>query len=283
MNKNITAAINAALIGYVELRGDSRNLDLISKGGVDAATALDYKLEDEARSYLKSFTGQSVFGEEKGGDRSSDWILDKIDGTPNFRSGLDMFGSAVTHLIGDSADINVIVLPRKGELYLAVRNQGAYMILLPDDFNPKDYNKISWNLKNKILEIDAVKIPSKQLITLTEINPKKLQIGADISYKNRGQKLAQVAKYASEVFYAPIFGSVAYSLCQVAAGTLGGYVIFDVDMNDIFSGQLLVEEANGVTSDLDGNPVTRETRTLVASGNKTIHEFLIKRLSEKRF
>jgi len=80
MNKNITAAINAALIGYVELRGDSRNLDLISKGGVDAATALDYKLEDEARSYLKSFTGQSVFGEEKGGDRSSDWILDKIDG-----------------------------------------------------------------------------------------------------------------------------------------------------------------------------------------------------------
>src|SRR3989344_6613765 len=152
MNKNITAAINAALIGYVELRGDSRNLDLISKGGVDAATALDYKLEDEARSYLKSFTGQSVFGEEKGGDRSSDWILDKIDGTPNFRSGLDMFGSAVTHLIGDSADITVVVLPRKSELYLAVRTQGAYLVRLPDGFDPKYVDRISWDLESRHLE-----------------------------------------------------------------------------------------------------------------------------------
>ena len=280
MEPNINAAIKAALIGYVELRADDRNLALISKGGVDAATALDYRLEDEDRSYLRSSTGESVFGEERGGDRDSSWVLDKIDGTPNFRSGLDMFGSAVTHLSGNSADITVVVLPRKSELYLAVRTQGAYLVRLPDGFDPKYVDRISWDLESRHLEPETVKISGKQLIATAETDPKKIQIGADIGYKNREQKLAQVAKYASEVFYAPLFGSASYSLCQVAAGTLGGYVIFDVDINDIFSGQLLVEEAKGITSGLDGNPITRATRTLVAAGNKAIHEFLIRKLNE---
>ncbi|MBI5390859.1 hypothetical protein HZB02_05165 [Candidatus Woesearchaeota archaeon] len=269
MDAILTAAINAALIGYAKLRADPKKLELISKGGVDAATPLDYQLEDETRSYLRASTGKHVFGEERGGDRNAEWIIDKIDGTPNFKSGLDMFGSAVTHLCGDSADITVVVLPKKEELYLAVKQKGTYIIHLPEGFDPTAYATIRWDLENKHLETDALKISGMRLIATPEIDPKKLQIAADIGYKDRGQKLNKVAAYASEVFYAPLFGSASYSLCQVAAGKLGGYVIFDVDMNDVFSGQLLVEEAGGITSDSRGRPVTRTTRTLVAAANKS--------------
>lgn len=281
MESNVNFAINAALIGYSRLREDYRNLGLVSKGGVDAATALDYKLEDETKAYLESSTGKPVFGEERKGDRNSEWVIDKIDGTPNFRSGLDMFGSAVTHLKGDSADIAVVVLPRKKELYLAVKGSGAYMIKLPDDFCPKDYSAISWNSENNHLKFGANKILGKKLRTTKDTDSKKIQIAADLSYENREEKLKLIARYAQEIFYAPIFGSVSYSLCQVATGKIGGYVVFDVDMNDIFSGQLLVEEAGGLTSGLDGSPVTRKTRTLVAAGNKTIHEFMLSRLNNK--
>lgn len=275
--KNINVAIHAALIGYDELRKGGIGFSLISKGDVDACTELDLKLEDRTREYIKAKTEDSVFGEERKGDRNASWILDKIDGTPNFKGGLDMFGSAVTHLNGNSADITAVVLPKQAELYLAVKGKGTHLLKLP---NRVATDEIVWNPEEKYLRLVAGEI-SKKLRTTTQTLPRDIQIGADVGYKNREEKLVQVAKYASEVFYCPIFGSASYSLCQVATGRLGGYVIFDVDMNDIFSGQLLVEEAGGVTSGLNGEPVTRETRTLVATGNKTIHDFLLKRLDSQ--
>jgi myo-inositol-1(or 4)-monophosphatase len=68
-------------------------------------------------------------------------------------------------------------------------------------------------------------------------------------------------------------------MCKVADGSLGGYVIFDVDINDIFTGPLLITEAGGIVSDEQGEPLTRKTRTLVAAGNKELHDYMLEKLS----
>ncbi|MEK6882149.1 MAG: inositol monophosphatase family protein, partial [Nanoarchaeota archaeon] len=114
-----------------------------------------------------------------------------------------------------------------------------------------------------------------------ETNIKNVQIATDLSYAGRVEKLRKMSGYAQLPFYCPMFGSASYSMCKVADGSLGGYVIFDVNINDIFTGPLLITEAGGIVSDDLGGSITRKTRTLVAASNKEIHSQLLDVLKGK--
>src|SRR3989338_4052668 len=94
LERYISIAIEGALIGREEiLRQYGRKQEVFSKGGVDGYTSTDQELEEKTRTYLKKETGIDVYGEEKGGNESLEllWVIDKIDGTPNFRSGVPLF------------------------------------------------------------------------------------------------------------------------------------------------------------------------------------------------
>ena len=106
----------------------------------------------------------------------------------------------------------------------------------------------------------------------------KIQVGYDLGYVDRGQKLTHIiSRFADDksVYYTPCIGSASYGLCALASGRLGAYMIIGVDINDIYPGLLLVKEAGGMVSDQFGNPITRESGTLIASANKDIHNFLL--------
>jgi fructose-1,6-bisphosphatase/inositol monophosphatase family enzyme len=279
MRSETWAAIRAALLGAGELlRTSGTHIPLIPKGGVDAATRMDIELEERARIELNAITGVACFGEEFGGNRTDHdlWVLDKIDGTPSWRAGLPTYGSSIARLKGDEGVINAICLPREHALYVAERGLGAVRIRVDfeswatDDIGLADAVFAMWRARGAGVT---------KLETTEQTNPAELLIAADISYRDRLPKLARIARYAAEVFYCPILGSASYSMCQVAAGALGAYWIDGVDINDLYPGALLVEEAGGVVSDLTGHPLTRESTSIVASANPTVHEFLLARLS----
>ena len=70
-------------------------------------------------------------------------------------------------------------------------------------------------------------------------------------------------------------GSAALDLAYVAAGRMDGYWETGLSAWDIAAGTLLVREAGGFTSDMDGAQAMLETGSVVA-GNEAIHRALLR-------
>jgi len=340
----IPIAIEAALQGFFEVKEASgKPMILEDKGGCDACTYWDNHLEDVTKALFEKKTPEiTVFAEETKDRNDSQWtrkqhklwILDAIDGTPNFKDGLPQWGKAVAYLEGDECLINAIAIPSENALYVAQKGKGAFMINLLDrvfscsppriggatirivrrnyfvpDKDPIDNDCFvssainSWNYRGAFLPDDKIlesyqeeviknakpvmdKLGLKDFdLSATPIKPcsttqktSKIQVGYDLGYVDRGQKLTHIISRFSDdksVYYTPCIGSASYGLCAVASGRLGAYMIIGVDINDIYPGMLLVKEAGGEVSDQFGNPITRESGTLIASANKDIHKFLL--------
>jgi myo-inositol-1(or 4)-monophosphatase len=68
-------------------------------------------------------------------------------------------------------------------------------------------------------------------------------------------------------------GVAALGLCYVAAGWYDAYFNFELRVWDVAAGAVLIEEAGGQISTLDGGPIGVETRTCLAS-NGLLHQLL---------
>jgi myo-inositol-1(or 4)-monophosphatase len=66
-------------------------------------------------------------------------------------------------------------------------------------------------------------------------------------------------------------GSAALILCYVAAGRIDGYWASSLNLWDRAAGELLVGEAGGVVTDLDGGPLNVDDRMLLAAGDAVLH------------
>ena len=75
-----------------------------------------------------------------------------------------------------------------------------------------------------------------------------------------------------------MFGRAALSCAYVASGKLDGFWEKDLNLWDVSTGILLVKEAGGKISKIDGNAWEINSRDLVASNNK-IHNELVKKLT----
>lgn len=251
--EDVHIAKGAALEGgKVALRHYGKGLDIIRKGtGVDFYTAVDVEAEEAARRFLGEHSPYPIFGEEAGGDRHAEklWIVDAIDGSPNFRSGRPLWGSAICLLDGGTASHSAILLPALNEMYFAERGRGTFL-------------------------------GNQKLSVTEETDPAKIGVAADVGYEGRGWKFQKLARIAPGVQYLDVPGSASYGTTCVAAGKIGGYIIFDVDMNDTAPGALLVKEAGGLVVNEHGEPFDRNSRTLIAAANEAIRDYILERIGE---
>lgn len=97
------------------------------KSPVDLVSEADGAVESQLRQELaEAFPEDGFLGEETGGDLSrSLWIVDPIDGTKNFLSGLPMWGVSVGLVEDGEPKIGIIILPAMGDEYLAIKGQGS--------------------------------------------------------------------------------------------------------------------------------------------------------------
>lgn len=93
----------------------------------DLVSEADARVEDYLKTALKeNFPQDGFLGEESGGRiDSSVWIVDPIDGTTNFLSGLPMWGVSLGLVIDGDPKVGIIMLPALGLEYLAIKGQGA--------------------------------------------------------------------------------------------------------------------------------------------------------------
>jgi myo-inositol-1(or 4)-monophosphatase len=225
--------------------------DITGKGGRDLVTATDVAVEDAVRGTVSDALGFPVVGEERGGEPAADgspyWLLDPICGTRNFASGIPLY--CVNLALVEGGDITVAVVgdPSTGEIDVAERGGGA------------------WGLKDGGRHRITASDRSRTIV---------VEEG-----KAEGRRREWAARFTAAAIQADRwdFRSLGTTLAApyLAAGRISAYVVFQVSALHAGAGSLLVTEAGGTLSDIDGRPWTIRSDSFVGSADPGLHEELL--------
>lgn len=243
-------AVEAALSAGRLQREYFRNAPLIEKKGrIDLVTAADLAVERAFRDLISGrFPDHGVLGEEAAaGEQPVDsryrWIIDPVDGTTNFAHGLAFFCVSIALEIDGRIEIGVVFDPIADELFTAERGLGARL------------NGVPLHVSRSTEIVDAV-----------------LCTGFPYTIREeRRRQLHVFAAFLEEARAVRRLGSAALDLCYVACGRLDGYWEEKIQPWDIAAGSLIVQEAGGAVSGLEGEPFDAFAGHLLAT-NGRLHE-----------
>ncbi len=213
------------------------------KGWADPVTVADRESETLIRDEIRRhFPGDGVDGEEQGSQPGTSgrlWLVDPLDGTADFAAGLPIFAVVLTMIeVSDPscALLNVTYDPVRRELFHAVRGGGAY-------------------LDDRPIRTSASDDLAGALVHLHFSNQRAIWE----SSLELARRITTVAPHARNI------GSTAIAQAYVAAGRLDAHVKVASGRFDVVGGNLLISEAGGVVTDLDGQP-WRHGGSLLAAG-----------------
>ena len=249
---NLTNLINEISLlvkecGRVILNADREKMAIDIKSGVaDLVTEYDKNIQVQLEIGLKKLLPEAKFiGEEGSNDELSDdgyaFIVDPIDGTTNFVKDYHHSAISVALLKGKDVVAGVVYNPYLDEVFHAIKGQGAFC-------NGKKINVSSQPL-SKALVLFGSSPYDKELFTKT------IEILSEYFYKALDIRRS---------------GSAALDLCWVACGRAELYFELQTSPWDFAAGKLLVEEAGGVVTALDGSPLSFEGKTSIIAKNKVI-------------
>jgi myo-inositol-1(or 4)-monophosphatase len=224
--------------------------DVTSKGGRDLVTATDIAVEDMVRGIVGDLPFP-VVGEERGGDAPLDgsayWLLDPICGTRNFASGIPLYCVNLALVEGDQVALAVIGDASTGAIHVAERGRGAWI-------SERDVRR------------QLVTSPKSQVIIIEHGHP-------------TAARREHAARFASDAIRADRWDvrnlSTTLSLPYVAAGRVAAYVLFASTPLHTAAGTLVVTEAGGTISDIEGRPWTLRSDSIVAGADPDLHTDLI--------
>ncbi len=235
--------------------GEVENLQTSKKGPADFVSAADLKAESILREELeKARPGYDFLMEESGahkggGDRR--WIVDPLDGTSNFLHGLPHW--AISIGLEESGELiaGVVYDPVKDELFSAERGAGAF------------------------LNDRRIRVSSRHRL-------EESLIATGAPYKGFGKHavwLQEAAAVLSQTAGIRRCGAAALDLAYVAAGRFDGFWERGLSPWDIAAGIVLVREAGGDVSEIDGKAIRAESSSILA-GNDHSHPALMKLLRD---
>lgn len=223
----------------------------------DLVTSLDQETEKFfAKKIRNHYPEHILFGEEGYGDEITSlvgtvWIIDPIDGTINFVHQKSNFCISVGIYKDGIGEIGIIYNVMTDDLYTAERNKGAF----------KNGNRLK-PLK-KVIKMDEVILGMNHFL-LCENNL--------VDYKKSQSLVREIRGVRS-------YGSAALQLAYVAEGILDGYLALRLSPWDVAAGMLIVNEVGGITTNLEGNPLSLLEQDSLLTCNEKIHNELIKRFT----
>lgn len=247
-----TAVEGALACGRIHRQYFRSTLDIRKKGRIDLVTAADVAAEDAFRALIgRRFPTHVVIGEEAAPaphlrDRPVQWIIDPVDGTTNFAHGLALFSVSIALRIEGVLRVGVVYDPIGEELFTAELGFGARLNGQP----------IRATRSGEL--VDAV-------------------LCTGFPYTVREERRRQVdvfAAFLDEARAVRRLGSAALDLAYVAAGRLDGFWEERLHPWDMAAGVLLVEEAGGRVTDMDGGPLDIFAGHVVAA-NDGLHERML--------
>ena len=255
LNVMIKAAHRAARSLKRDL-GEVEQLQVSLKGPRNFVCAADRRAETILREELaKARPDYGFLGEEGGAQVGSDkthrWIVDPLDGTTNFLHGIPHFAIAIALERNGAIVAGLVYNPANDEMFIAERGKGAFL-------NDK-----------------RIRVAARQRLA-------EAIVACGLPHYGRGDlALARDEIAAAQRAFAGLrrYGAATLDLAWVAAGRLDAYWERDLSPWDLAAGSILVREAGGFISDLDGGDAIL-TKGNVVAGNDTMHRELLRLLQE---
>jgi myo-inositol-1(or 4)-monophosphatase len=221
------------------------------KGTIDLVTEVDVAIERSFREMIgQRFPEHAVLGEEFGGDAVAPqgpcWVFDPIDGTTNFAHGLPIFCSSIALELSGLIEVAAVYDPTRRELFTAARGEGAFLNGRP----------IQVSAANQL--VDAMLVTGFPYDVHDRVAEIVGLFGAFVGQARAVRRL----------------GSAALDLCYVGAGRLDGFWESDLKPWDIAGGALIVEEAGGRVTDLNGRRFTSRAGSVLAA-NEALHTAML--------
>jgi myo-inositol-1(or 4)-monophosphatase len=209
--------------------GEVEQLQVSRKGPADFVSEADRRAEEILRRELgKARPEFSMLLEESGaiGDPDSDnrWIVDPLDGTTNFLHGIPHFAISIAHEENGELVAGMIYEPLRDELFWAVRGGGAF-------------------LNNRRLRVSARR----------DMGDAVLATGIPFGDRpGKNEILAALVPVMARTAGLRRFGAASLDLAYVAAGRYDAFWEFGLAPWDVAAGILLVREAGGFVTDIEG-------------------------------
>ena len=245
-------AVAAARAGGEVLRATDRTtVDVRLKDErVDLTTSADAASQEAAVAVIReAFAGHTVVGEEgtvPGADPDHVWYVDGLDGTGNFAHGIPWYCVSVALRRGGSAVAGAVFDPVHDELFAAGTGLGATCNGVPLRLGGPD-------------ALDRAVVATQ----IQTSDPDRIHRFA--------AEMEALMRACGGVRF---LGAPALLLGHVAAGHLGAYVERQMAPWDISAGQVILTEAGGLLTDLDGVPIDTDAVTDVVASNGRIHDAL---------
>jgi myo-inositol-1(or 4)-monophosphatase len=244
MNVMVQAVLKAGR-GLGRDFGEVENLQVSLKGPGDFVSAADRRADETLIAELRKARPTYGFLTEESGaipgaDTVNRWIVDPLDGTTNFLHGIPLFTISVALEREGKIVAGIVYSPILNELYVAERGSGAF-------------------LNDRRLRVAARKNLADSLIG----------IGMAHLGNPGGARSADALLIEAKTAGCRSLGSAALELAWVASGRYDGFCHRHLQPWDFAAGALLVREAGGFVTGLDGNDKTIDAGALVA-GNQAI-------------
>lgn len=238
MHAMLNVAIMAARRGGDSLIRNMNKLEKLKveqKGRNDFVSDADHAAEQAVIEIIhKHYPDHAIQAEESGsyGDSDYTWIIDPLDGTTNYLHGFPVFCVSVALAHKGRVEHGAIYDPLRQEIFSASRGQGA-------------------QLDGRKIRVSGVTDVSRALL------------GTGFPYRQSNEALEpymrMLVSAIKETTGIRRAGAAALDLCYVAAGRLDAFWETGLMPWDLAAGALIIREAGGIVSGLDGSENFMET------------------------
>jgi myo-inositol-1(or 4)-monophosphatase len=248
----LDAACEAARRGAAVLEDWRRRFSVREKGRFDLVTDADLASQRAIRDYLaQRFPGHGFLGEEDarhtrpGPDAPPTWIVDPLDGTTNYVHDCPLYCVSVGLQVDGELVAGAVLDPSRQELFSAAQGRGAWL--------------------------NGQRLGTSRAERLEEA---LLATGFPPDLKGQERTLDWWRFFSLRTRSLRRTGSTALNMAWVAAGRFDGYWAFDNHVWDVAGAAVLVREAGGTLTNVDGSPYDPYTPDALAS-NGPLHSVLL--------
>lgn len=181
------------------------------------------------------------------------FVADPLDGTTNFLHGFPWYSVSIAALVDGVLAAGAVVNVANGELFTAVRGGGA-------------------RRNGQPIRVSSISEPGRALL------------GTGFPFKHREgiapymRALPPLLEQTAGIRRA---GAASLDLCEVACGRFDAFWEYRLAPWDVAAGILLIREAGGVVTDLEGRD-SEVTAGPVVAGNPAMHAWLLERVRDNR-
>jgi len=256
MKKRLIEIIKEA--GVIFKEGYYSKKDVTFKAKKDLVTKYDVAVEEFLKkSFSKEFSDFNVIAEESDNTNkifSNSIIVDPIDGTTNFVNKLPHTAISVGVYIDKKPYIGIVYNPILDELYTAVVGEGAFCNGEKIEVsNEKDFQKA----------LLSTGFPYSSGTCENDLN--------DVI-----KKIKQILPRCQDIRR---LGAASLDLCLVARGVYEGYYEMNLKAWDVSAGLIILQEAGGKVSNIDGNEYELFENKYILASNGLIHKELVENLN----